>query len=263
MELIILGLLLIVSLGLLFYRSKRGDRQRLKIANETFPPAFEATLNEKVEFFKKLSEQEKALFRTKILTFLHQTPISGAGTEIDSEIKVLVACSAVVPVFYFKDWQYNNLSEVIVYESEIGAYEVENKQINTIVGQVRPFQNRHIVLFSKSQLLRGFGHSKGKHNVGFHEFAHLIDEADGTIDGMPKSLLPHELIRPWTELMYKEIARIKAGRSDIDPYGVTNHAEFFAVVCEYFFENTTEFHKKYPGLYQILSTVFMQSKRYD
>jgi len=259
MELIILGIVLIVSLGMLFLRVKLTQQKKARILAEGFPKTWEEILVQKVAFFRQLSPDNQELFKTKIKVFISETPISGVETEIDDELKVLVACSAVIPIFFFKDWEYANLSEVIVYGNVINSYELENTgQINNIVGQVRPFQNRHVMLLSKPLLLQGFLSMNHKHNVGFHEFAHLIDEADGDIDGIPKALLPAYLIKPWTELVYKEIERIKVGKSDIDPYGITNHAEFFAVVCEYFFEDTDQFQEKHPELYQLLSTAFQR-----
>jgi Mlc titration factor MtfA (ptsG expression regulator) len=86
----------------------------------------------------------------------------------------------------------------------------------------------------------------------------LLDEADGAIDGIPKAFMPAALIEPWTQLMYKEIERIKKGNSDINPYGVTNHAEFFAVVCEYFFENHEKFSDNHKELYEVLTKVFLK-----
>jgi len=68
--------------------------------------------------------------------------------------------------------------------------------------------------------------------------------------------MPEELIAPWTELMYKELEHIKHGHSDINPYGLTNHAEFFAVVCEYFFEDHDKFKTHHPELYALLTKVF-------
>ena len=45
---------------------------------------------------------------------------------------------------------------------------------------------------------------------------------------------------------------------DIDPYGLTNEAEFFAVATEYFFERPGLMETKHPELYAMLSRVFNQ-----
>jgi len=41
---------------------------------------------------------------------------------------------------------------------------------------------------SKPHLHLGFKNSRDKHNVGIHEFVHLIDMADGNCDGFPERL---------------------------------------------------------------------------
>ncbi|MNL54511.1 Protein MtfA [compost metagenome] len=52
--------------------------------------------------------------------------------------------------------------------------------------------------------------------------------------------------------------RIETGKSDINPYAITNEAEFFAVVSEYFFEKPRQLKEKHPELYHILSETFLQ-----
>ena len=56
--------------------------------------------------------------------------------------------------------------------------------------------------------------------------------------------------------MRKEIGLIMKDRSDINPYGATNEAEFFAVVSEYFFESPKLFEEKHPELYNLLTKIF-------
>jgi Mlc titration factor MtfA (ptsG expression regulator) len=55
-----------------------------------------------------------------------------------------------------------------------------------------------------------------------------------------------------------KISGIKLGESDINPYAVTNEAEFFAVVSEYFFEKPKELKDRHPELYELLSNTFLQ-----
>jgi hypothetical protein len=51
---------------------------------------------------------------------------------------------------------------------------------------------------------------------------------------------------------------MRRGDSDINPYGLTNEAEFFAVATEYFFERPGVMERKHPELYEMLSRVFNQ-----
>jgi Mlc titration factor MtfA (ptsG expression regulator) len=47
-------------------------------------------------------------------------------------------------------------------------------------------------------------------------------------------------------------------KSDIDKYGATNPAEFFAVVTEAYFERPKRLQKKHPELYEQLREFYEQ-----
>ena len=59
---------------------------------------------------------------------------------------------------------------------------------------------------------------------------------------------------------YEElVAKADAGRgSDIDKYGATNPAEFFAVITEMFFEKPRQLRMKHPELYDQLARFYKQ-----
>ena len=114
------------------------------------------------------------------------------------------------------------------------------------------------MLLSRAALLKGFSPMAGKENTAIHEFVHLLDKADGATDGVPEQLIGHEYAAPWLSLMHQEMHRIKEGKSDINPYAITNEAEFFAVASEYFFEKPEQFKTKHPELFEQLSGIFRQ-----
>ena len=232
---------------LLLYNLRKYNKQK-HILEQPFSDKWEKILSEKVAFYNHLEEYAKAKFRQRIQKFLADTLITGVkDVTVDETIKLLVASSAIIPVFLFDGWEYPNLTQVLIYEGAVDTYQESDPEINgTLLGQVRPFQNKHLLLLSKQSLISGFESMHGKSNVGFHEFAHLIDQLDGSIDGIPKVLMPESLLKPWTELMYAEIDKIQLEQSDINTYALTNHAEFFAVVCEYFFNNPIAFKDKHP-----------------
>jgi Mlc titration factor MtfA (ptsG expression regulator) len=174
---------------------------------------------------------------------------------------VLVAASAIIPIFGFDNWEYDNLGEVFVTQGAVNTHKVDEQVQNIIAGQVQPFQNQHYMILSKNALEQGFNNMKDRTNVGIHEFAHLLDEADGEIDGIPKAYLPPELIKPWTELMHRKMQDIKEGKNQINSYGATSEAEFFAVVTEYFFEDPVRLKQNHPDMYALLTKTFHQNPR--
>ncbi len=112
-------------------------------------------------------------------------------------------------------------------------------------------------VLSRAELLAGFSESAGKHNVGIHEFAHLIDQSDGIIDGIPATL-PRECLRPWTTLVHEHLLHHQGADSGIPEYGYTNEAEFFAVASEYFFQSPDELARRDPELFALLVRIFGQ-----
>jgi Mlc titration factor MtfA (ptsG expression regulator) len=56
--------------------------------------------------------------------------------------------------------------------------------------------------------------------------------------------------------MDSTIWQMKNGGSDIDFYGATNPAEFFAVISEYFFELPDKLKTNHPELYEMLVLIY-------
>ncbi|QDA61689.1 zinc-dependent peptidase [Hymenobacter jejuensis] len=254
---------------LLYYRYvTRESRQRKAALAADFPAAWRQILAERVAFYLSLTKDDKLRFEKQMQVFLAKTRITGIETEVDDVTRILVAASAIIPIFGFRDWQYGNLGEVLIVPD---AWKLENdpdKEVKplqgTLLGSVQNFQNQHYMRLSKASLEQGFKDTLDKQNVGIHEFAHMLDEADGVIDGVPKLALPPELLKPWAEVMQREIEAIREGKSDINSYGGTNEAEFFAVVMEYFFEKPEKLQENHPELYDLLARALRQNpkKRY-
>jgi Mlc titration factor MtfA (ptsG expression regulator) len=249
-----------------FYRYATADsRRRATALAAAFPAAWRQILGGRVAFYLSLTKKEKARFEKQIQVFLANTRITGVQTEVDDTTRLLVAASALIPVFGFPEWEYGNLGEVLIVPD---AWKLENdpdREVKplqgTLLGSVQGFQNQHYMRLSKASLEQGFRDGLDRQNVGIHEFAHLLDEADGVIDGLPRAALPPELLRPWAAVMQREIAAIEAGKSEINPYAATNEAEFFAVVTEYFFEKPEKLQENHPELYELLSRAFRQNPK--
>lgn len=236
---------------------------RKKKASPEYTPSdtgYQNILEHDVAFYRNLSQQEKTQFEKRVAGFLDDVKIEGVGGEITMQDKVLVAASAIIPVFRF-NWRYKNLSNVILYpdafDNDFNFEEGDGRNIGGMVGT--GFMNGQMVL-SKPALLNGFMHPQGKNNTGIHEFVHLLDKTDGATDGIPENLLGHKYILPWVTMMHKEMQAIKKGDSDIDTYALTNEAEFLAVVSEYFFEQPVKFQERHPEIYTLLGHVFHQEK---
>ena len=252
-------------LGLLvvFYRYLTADQRRRRAALAApFPAAWRALLLENVAFYRGLAPAERTRFERAMRLFLARTRLTGVQTEVDDLTRVLTAAAAMIPVFGFPDWEYPTLREVLIMPDawQLAARPDQAVQPlpGTLLGSVQRFQTSQYMRLSRAALVQGFAHAEDAHNVGVHEFAHLVDEADGQIDGVPGAGLPPALRPAWIEVMARELAAIRAGQSEINPYAGTSEAEFFAVVNEYFFERPAQLRTHHPELFELLSLALRQ-----
>jgi Mlc titration factor MtfA (ptsG expression regulator) len=249
---IILGIILVAWLLL-------RKKDNAKPANEDLNKVYSLLLNEHVDYYGKLTLPEKKRFEKLINEFLKDTTIEGVGTEITDLDRVFIASSAVIPIFGFGDWKYENLTNVILYPDTFDKdfqFEGENRNILGMVGS--GYMNGQMLL-SRAALVKGFSSSSGKENAAIHEFVHLLDKSDGATDGVPENMIAHQYAVPWLKMMHQEMHRIESGKSDINPYALTNDAEFLAVAAEYFFEKPTKLHHMHPEIYKQLSLIFQQN----
>lgn len=114
-------------------------KAKWKKPKNDFPSKWRIILAKKVGFYNALNQEEKQLFEYKILEFLLNCKITGIQTKVDTTDKLLVAASAVIPVFAFPTWQYTNIKEVLIYPSNFNHnFETsgENRRILGMVGTV-------------------------------------------------------------------------------------------------------------------------------
>lgn len=247
-------ILIVIALAVFFFLNKK------KVVNER--PAttlnYKSLLTQHIPYYQHLDTDQQLLFEQKVAGFLDGITIEGIGTAVSDEDKIMIAASAIIPIFGFSDWKYRNLTNVILYPDTFDSefqFEGENRSILGMVGS--GYMNGQMIL-SRAALTKGFSKSAGKENTAIHEFVHLLDNADGATDGVPENLLAHEYVMPWLKMIHQEIHKIETGHSDINPYAITNEAEFLAVVAEYFFQKPSELKHKHPELYEMLSTMFSQ-----
>lgn len=216
-------------------------------------------LEENVGYYHNLIPADKERFDERMRRFFQQVQITGIQCELTELDRVLVAASGIIPTFGFKQWnQYPRLNEVIVYKDhfERGTFRTEGLG-RDVAGMVGGGYLNGKLLLSRPSLRQGF-QNPGRGNTGIHEFAHLLDKADGDTDGIPQYFLDNAYVVPWLEMIRAEAEAIERGNSDIDDYALTNKAEFFAVVSEYFFNRPAAFAEKHPELFALLERVFHQ-----
>jgi len=249
-------LILIIFILAIFYAVKFLQKKKIKVTDPV-PLQLKKILEAEVPFYRQLAEDQKLVFEERAAHFLTQVKVTGVKTIVEEADRVLIAASAIIPIFNFPGWEYRNLNEVLLYPDSFDHQFEQQGEGRNILGMVGSGALNQVMILSQFELRQAFSNKTGKNNTAIHEFVHLLDKTDGEIDGVPESLLNKKYIMPWLQLMRQNIQEIREDESDINPYGATNEAEFFAVVSEYFFERPDLLKEKHPELFELLQKIFL------
>jgi len=122
-------------------------------------------------------------FRRLIQVFLGEKRITGIKVPVDTTTRVLTAVSAILPIFGFPGFEWDQISEVLIYPDRFdGEFQFGDARGQETLGMVGTGALNRLMILSKPDLIAGFRNAADKRNVGIHEFAHLVDKADGAIE---------------------------------------------------------------------------------
>lgn len=247
---ILIVLILIVLAILIAFRIRRTKHF------VQLPENYKDLLNDYVKFYRQLDEAGKEAFEKRGEQFLTAVKITGVNAEVEDLDRVLIAAAAIIPVYSIPDWQYINLHEVLLYPGAFNETFEQHGSERNIVGMVGTGAMQHMMVLNKWQTRQGFINHNDTRNTAIHEFVHLVDKMDGTMDGVPEIILERKYTQQWRTLMETTIHQMKTYGSDIDLYGATSPVEFFAVISEYFFEQPALLHANHPALFEMLARIY-------
>ena len=223
--------------------------KRRRMTRKEFPPAWLPHLQKNVPFFADLDGEVRQRFLDLLKVFVWEKKFVGAGgMEITDEVRVVVAATAARLVLYLDLTYYDRLSEIVVYPSHYKHPETTG----IVFGEANSWGT---VVLSWDAVLQGLKNPTDGHATATHEFAHVLDRADGAFDGTPE-LRAYSHYTPWVEVMSDHYAKLRsrkqAQRKVLRSYGAQNEAEFFAVATESFLEKPKQMRKRTPDLYEEL-----------
>ena len=246
-----------------------------KLLRETpLEPDRVAIIARRFPTFACLSEDDQRELLGHVQVFLDEKNFEGCGgLELTDEIKLTIAAQACLLLLHRDTNYYPGLDSILVYPH---AYRAPTRvpvggrlAIETDQARLGESHRRGIVVLSWDAIARKSDESGYREtsvddgrNVILHEFAHQLDQEDGAADGVPV-LAHYTKYGPWARVFQTEFDKLtnetEHGReSDIDAYGATNPAEFFAVVTEAFFETPETLAKNHPRLYAELADYYRQ-----
>jgi Mlc titration factor MtfA (ptsG expression regulator) len=242
---------LVGGFGVHAWLTRRGRRRRELLATP-FPTEWRRILEEWCDHYHRLSPELRRRFEDDTRIFLSEKRITGVEAEVTDELRLLVAASAVTLSLGWPDYEWDQLTEVLLYPQDFDRdYSFAAKEL---AGQAHGWGT---VILSIPALRHSFEDPDDAYHVGFHEFAHLLDLEQSHFDGIPVGM-SDQTTREWVRLMDTEMDRLRRGKSVIDPYGADAPQEFLAVAVEAFFETALALRQRHREVYAALRDYFGQ-----
>jgi len=251
-----------LSLLLLFKQFQKHQRQRLFL--KPLSPEWVKILKQNVSIYSLLPEPLKKELHGRINIFLNEKEFFAyGGLEISDEIQLTVAGNACLLLLNRDKRCFPEFKSILMYPDTYVAKQVtsdgmvESHEHSTRAGES---WHRGPVVLSWADVMRGSLDPNDGHNVVLHEFAHKLDEANNSMNGLPV-LRDHSHYAEWASVLSKEfdelVIRANRGKNSvIDAYGTVSPAEFFAVATESFFEKPVQMKTKLPELYEQLERFY-------
>lgn len=244
---------------------RRRDAQLL--SRRPIPPAlWDATLA-RYPFLAALDAEPRARLQTLATLFLARKEFPGAGgLEVGDEIAVAVAAQACLPVLELGLTAYDGFVGIVVHPDEVVAQRevtdddgVVHRYEEALAGEA--MEGGPVMLSWRDVAEAGASAAEG-YNVVIHEFVHVLDMADGMLDGMPP-LAGAAARRHWQQVVqaahHRLCRTVEEGRQGfLDPYGAESVEEFFPVAAEAFFVAPLALRDEYPVLYELFAGYFRQ-----
>jgi hypothetical protein len=265
-----MGLLLIIGAVLLvlaavFFAKAAKNRRRAELFEKPFPEKWQKLLEKTVPLYRCMPQTLKAPLHGLVNIFLHEKKFEGAGGFLITDaVRLTVAAQACMLLLGNRTKEvFPLLESIVIYP---GAYRVvEEELIGDLVVKsdevwVGESWAQGTLVLAWDQVEHEMQHPHEGTNVILHEFAHQLDAQNPAAEGLPPLPNP-ETARQWHEVFSRNYKQLESDleadlTTDLDEYGASHPAEFFAVATEAFFQTPKRLKAKAPDLYSQLALFY-------
>lgn len=237
---VVVVLLVLIFIINIDYKMLKPVKRSIDIFKPNIP--IKDILENRFDYYKKLSEEEKKIFITRVNDFIISKKFVGASKfEVTIEMKVLISAAATQITFGLNEMLFTMFNTIIVHEDiyyNRFTRKYHKGDVNT----------KGVISLSWKHFQEGYNLSYDKVNLGIHEMAHVLFLNR-------KKILYHQkyskhFFDKFIIVFQKAFLELKNSESNlIREYGKTSLAEFFPSITEMFFEAPHEFKNTMPELY--------------
>jgi MtfA peptidase len=250
------------------WKAWRAHREGAALRRRAIPDDLWKRTLVRYPFLRRHDPADAAQLRRLTSLFLDQKEFSAAGSlRLSNAMTVAIAAQACLPILRLGLERYAGFIGIVVHPSAVVARRsamdeagVMHEYDETLAGEA--VYGGPVMLSWRDVRAAGRQAAHG-YNVVIHEFAHVLDMAQGAPNGLP--LLPPDISQQeWADTLEAEFERFtqqineSAPEPALDPYGAQSPEEFFAVASEAFFVNSAAMQAEHPALYALFSRFYRQ-----
>ena len=202
-------------------------------------------------FYNALTDKDKLLFERRVQKFIDLKQFIPRGIkEVNSEMKAMIAGSAIQLTFGYPDVYFSHFWRILIYADSY--YSTITRKYH--LGEVN--MNGIIVLSWKS-FKEGFEDPSDGRNLGLHEMAHAL-RLINIVDNDEYDFYDREIMGEFEKEAVSESLKVKNSPEKLSffrDYYIPNLNEFFSVAVECFFEKPLEFKRYSSKLYMLLTRI--------
>ena len=195
-------------------------------------------------FYKKLTDKRKIKFEHRVAMFIKRYNFYGKeDLEITDQMKVLIASTAIMLTFGFREYLFTVIDKIIIYPDVY--YSSATEQYHK--GEFNP--KMKALVFSWAHFLEGYQSKEDNLNLGIHELAHVLHFQGLKSTHTSAAIFADTYTKLMKEVMYQPNLQKLIASDYFRIYAYTNQFEFIAVLLEHFFETPEDFKKEFPQLF--------------
>lgn len=246
----------------------RDWRRARALRRHAIPDALWDTVLAAYPFIARRTAADRQALRTLASLFLSRKEFHGTqGLVVTDEMALAIAVQACLPILGLGIEAYDGFVGIVVHPDEVVAPREVMDENGVVHAYDEVLSGEAMgggpVMLAWTDVLSAGETAELAYNVVIHEFAHVIDMADGVADGVPP-LAGAEAREAWIACIHDEYERfarrIDAADEDtlLDPYGAEAVEEFFAVAVEAFLVAPEGMRREHPALYDLFRRYFRQ-----
>ncbi len=249
-----------------WFQRVQAHREQAALKRRAIPDDLWKRTLVRYPFLQRRSADDAAELRRLTSLLLDRKEFSTTGgLRLTDAMAVAIAAQAALPVLRLGVAAYDGFVGIVVCPDLVSTRRqhadedgVVHEYDEVLAGEA--MQGGPVMLSWPD--VRAGGLSSQGYNVVIHEFAHVLDMADGVADGVPP-LPPGLPLGTWLSALDSELgalaARVDQGEETLlDPYAAQGAEEFFAVSSECFFTTAQALKAQHPVWYGVLSQFYRQ-----